>query len=371
MHIRLLALGTRGDAQPYLALALGLKAAGFNVSIGTTSDFEDFIASYDIPVQTSSVNVREFMTQAATKKEKIAARKAIVQQMLDDMPALVGDADALIYSPASAMGAPHVAEKRGIPSILGLLQPYLHPTGEFPVIGLPVLPFGTGYNRFSYSVFHSLLWQPMKKTVNAWREESLGLPPMTTNPVRQLIENGMFTLYGFSPSVVPKPTNWGENICITGYWFLNQEADYQPPTDLLEFLLAGEPPVYIGFGSMSSKQPEETAKIVLDAIEQAGVRGVIASGWQGLSASDVPDNVLVIDHAPHDWLFPKMAAVVHHGGAGTTAAGLRAGVPSVIVPTRGDQPFWGNVFMNWALALNRFRAKNSTPMTWLLPSGRL
>lgn len=341
MHIRLLAMGTRGDVQPYLALALGLKAAGYTVSIGTTSDFEDFVASYGIEVQVNSVNVREFMTQAATRKEKIAARKALVQNMLDEMPTLIGDADAIIYSPAASMGAPHVAEKRGIPAIIALLQTYLHPTSDFPVIGLPALPLGGGYNRFSYSIFHSLLWQPMKKTINAWRENSLGLPPAAQNPIKGIIESDVPTLYGFSPSVVSNPADWGEHIKITGYWFLDQSADYAPPDDLAEFLAVGDPPVYIGFGSMSSKAPEETAEIVLSAIKQAGVRGIIASGWHGLSASNVPENIMVIEHAPHDWLFPKMAAVVHHGGAGTTAAGLRAGVPSILVPTRGDQPFWG------------------------------
>lgn len=341
MHIRLLAMGTRGDVQPAVALALGLKAAGIDVSIGTTLGFQDFVSQYDIPVQTTQVDVKAFMTKAGTRKEKIAARKAIVQQMLDDMPALVGEADALIYSPAAAMGAPHVAEQRGIPSILSMLQPYLHPTGEFPVIGLPALPLGAGYNRWTYSVFHSLLWLPMRKTINQWRVDSLGLPPLRHNPIKHLIEQHTPTLYGFSPQILSKPDEWGDHTRITGYWFLDQPDDWQPSAELQQFLDNGDAPVYIGFGSMSSKHPEQLADTVLSALKIAGVRGIVSAGWRGLSTTSTSDDVLFIDSVPHDWLFPRMAAVVHHGGAGTTAAGLRGGVPSIVVPVRGDQPFWG------------------------------
>lgn len=341
MNIRLLAFGTRGDVQPYLALALGLKDAGDDVSMATTSDFKEFVESYDIPVVTSKVNIREFMTQSAnSNSDKKPSRMEVFRQFLEDAPNAIEGADFIIYSPASSMAAPHIAEKFGIPSMLGLLQPYLHPTSEFPVIGLPRLPFGGGYNRWTYSVFRSLLWLPMKKVINEWRVNTLGLPPAKSNIISKLVKDKIPTLYGWSPSVLPKPKDWGEHLHVTGYWFLKAQAGYQPSQELVDFINAGSPPVYVGFGSMSNKNAEHDAEIVLSALRQAGVRGIIASGWHGLKTSDINDDILVIDDAPHDWLFPQMSAVIHHGGAGTTAAGLKSGVPSIIVPTRGDQPFW-------------------------------
>jgi sterol 3beta-glucosyltransferase len=127
---------------------------------------------------------------------------------------------------------------------------------------------------------------------------------------------------------------------VTGYWFLDHPPDWQPPADLVDFLESGPPPIYVGFGSMPSRDPEKICRIVLHALRQSGQRGVIATGWEGLSQSDLPDEVFVIEAVPHDWLFPRMAAVVHHGGAGTTGAGLRAGVPNIVVPISNDQPFW-------------------------------
>jgi sterol 3beta-glucosyltransferase len=130
---------------------------------------------------------------------------------------------------------------------------------------------------------------------------------------------------------------------VTGYWFLGQSGDWQPPAHLLRFLEAGAPPVYVGFGSMSGTSGQERARIVVEALAKAGQRGVLVSGWGGLQADELPEDILMLDNVPHDWLFPHTAAVVHHGGAGTTAAGLRAGKPTVICPFIADQPFWGSV----------------------------
>jgi len=341
VNIRLLAFGTRGDVQPYLALALGLKRVGYDVSMATTSDFKDFVEKYNIPVLTSKVNIRDFMTQSASSdnKEKPSRMEAF-RQFLADAPNTIDGADFIIYSPASSMAAPHIAEKMGIPSMLGLLQPYLHPTSEFPVIGLPRLPLGGGYNRWTYSVFQSLLCLPMKKVINEWRMTTLGLPPAKLNVMSRLVHEKVPTMYGWSSTVLGKPKDWGDHLYVTGYWSLESQDDYDPSSELCEFLQAGSPPVYVGFGSMSNKHAEQDAEIVLSSLRKAEVRGIIASGWDGLKTADVGDDVLVIDGAPHDWLFPQMSAVIHHGGAGTTAAGLKAGVPSIIVPTRGDQPFW-------------------------------
>jgi UDP:flavonoid glycosyltransferase YjiC (YdhE family) len=148
-------------------------------------------------------------------------------------------------------------------------------------------------------------------------------------------------LYGFSSAVIAKPPDWGPDVHVTGYWFLGLGSEWQPPAGLNEFLQAGSRPLYIGFGSLSSRNPEATAELVLAALASTGRRAVVLSGWGGLKPAELPDTVFMVDSIPHAWLFPQMAAVIHHGGAGTTAAGLRAGAPSIVIPFFGDQPFWG------------------------------
>ncbi len=148
-------------------------------------------------------------------------------------------------------------------------------------------------------------------------------------------------LGAYSPAILPHPADWPDSFHVAGYFFLDDPADWQPSPALSAFLEAGEPPVYFGFGSMSGRSPEKLASLILEALAKSGQRGLLLTGWGGLRAEQTPENVFVLESAPHSWLFPRMAAVVHHGGAGTTAEGLRAGVPEVIVPFAFDQFFWG------------------------------
>jgi sterol 3beta-glucosyltransferase len=148
-------------------------------------------------------------------------------------------------------------------------------------------------------------------------------------------------LSAYSNSIIPHPGDWSENIHITGYFFLDSEEDWHPPSELIQFLNSGKKPIYIGFGSMGGQEPEKLANIILGALEKSNQRGVLVTGWGGIKTKFTSENIIILDKAPHRWLFPQMAAVVHHGGAGTTAEVLRAGVPSVIIPFILDQPFWG------------------------------
>jgi sterol 3beta-glucosyltransferase len=148
-------------------------------------------------------------------------------------------------------------------------------------------------------------------------------------------------LYGYSPAVLPKPEDWDDSLHVTGYWFLDSPSDWQPPAALVDFLKAGPPPVYAGFGSMAGSDPDALSAMVVEALARVKQRGILASGWGGLAHANLPDHVIAVESVPHDWLFPQMAAVVHHGGAGTTATGLRVGVPSIVVPFLADQFFWG------------------------------
>jgi sterol 3beta-glucosyltransferase len=171
----------------------------------------------------------------------------------------------------------------------------------------------------------------------------LGLPPRGkfADELRHTDGRPVHALYSYSPHVIPTPADWPPTSVATGYWFLQADSQWKPAPDLMRFLESGTPPVYIGFGSIAGTDPEAKARTVLDALRLSGQRGLIASGWGGLKPADLPTSVFMIDEAPHDWLFPCVSAVVHHGGAGTTAAGLRAGKPTVICPFFGDQPFWG------------------------------
>ncbi|HRE28351.1 MAG TPA: glycosyltransferase [Anaerolineales bacterium] len=184
-------------------------------------------------------------------------------------------------------------------------------------------------------------------TTNDFRVKTLGLRPLSAfaDPTRLPDGSPMTVLYPYSSHLVPVPDDFPANVHVTGYWFLDAEPGWQPSEALQRFLESGPPPVYIGFGSMGGMRPKQRTQAVLEALAATGQRGLLASGWGGLGAADLPENVHMLSAAPHDWLFPRMNAIVHHGGAGTTAAALRAGRPSVICPFLGDQPFWG-----WAVA---------------------
>jgi sterol 3beta-glucosyltransferase len=188
-------------------------------------------------------------------------------------------------------------------------------------------------------VMLQVIWQWYRPFINAFRQQ-LGLDPTSVSRFyRALYETPMLSAY--SPRLIPHPDDWPANLQLTGYFFLDSQPDWQPSPALQHFLDAGDPPIYIGFGSMGGTNPESLADILLAALEKSGQRGLVLSGWGGLRLERVPESVFIADTVPHRWLFPRMAAVVHHGGAGTTAEGLRAGVPNVIVPFILDQPFWG------------------------------
>jgi sterol 3beta-glucosyltransferase len=178
--------------------------------------------------------------------------------------------------------------------------------------------------------------------VNECRREILGLMPLAPRFFRDLDISRLPIVYGFSPNILPAPDDWGEWLKVSGQWFMDDEPDWQPPGDLLHFLDAGVPPIYVGFGSMVDKQIKRVTPIVLQALNRTGQRGILLGGWGGLGQADLPRSVFYIESVPHSWLFPRVSAVVHHGGAGTTATGLRYGKPTVVVPFFADQPFWGH-----------------------------
>jgi UDP:flavonoid glycosyltransferase YjiC (YdhE family) len=242
---------------------------------------------------------------------------------------------------ATGLGALEASAVRGIPSAMAYLFP-MTATRAWPMIWFPWrFSLGGWYNRLTHSLMSGLLWQVGGAMANRWRKQ-LGLKPWRSyaealNYARQI---GTPNLYGYSPHLLPKPPDWDEHEHLTGYWFLEPPPAWQPPADLLEFLDSGPPPVYIGFGSLSLRDGADKTQPILRALEISGQRSVLLTGWGGLTPLSAPPNVLFVEDVPHAWLFPRMAAVMHHGGAGSTGAGLRAGVPSLITPFAGDQLLW-------------------------------
>jgi hypothetical protein len=213
-----------------------------------------------------------------------------------------------------------------------------------PLANIKVTNVDPGYTNFmSYPLVEMMTWQGLGDLINRFRKKVLWLDEVSTLwAPGQLYRLKVPYTYMWSPSLVPKPKDWGPEVDISGYVFLDLASSFKPPEDLVKFLEAGPPPVYIGFGSIVVDDPDQFTELIFEAVKQAGVRALVSKGWGGFgSNSDTPDNVYMLENTPHDWLFPRVSAVVHHGGAGTTAAGLKCGKPTMIVPFFGDQPFWG------------------------------
>jgi sterol 3beta-glucosyltransferase len=352
MKITILTVGSRGDIQPFVALGLGLQQAGHHVTVCTSQNFQAFVEGYGLPyayMNADLIGLTETPEGKAVMEGKsqlsmLKQVKPLLRKMLDDEWTAVQQTtpDLLIYHPKT-LGAYHLAEKLGIPAVMSLALPLYSPTREFPILLVGSKNLGGWLNKQSYNMLAGVTL-PYAGMINEWRKEALGLPPRSRFANELVQPNGRPTptLYAYSPHVVPNPSDWPNNTCATGYWFLDAQKEWQPPNDLATFLEAGAPPVYIGFGSMAGKNPERLGQVAIKALQKSGQRGLLASGWGGLKASHLPDNIFMLESAPHDWLFPRVAAVVHHGGSGTTGAGLRAGKPTLICPFIADQPFWGH-----------------------------
>jgi sterol 3beta-glucosyltransferase len=359
MRIAVIAVGSRGDVQPHIALAVGLQAAGHDVRVVTHTLFEKLIRQLGLDFFPLAGNPRDIveneMGQAwlgsggnsllfFQRFSRLA--EPLIQQVMLDCWNACQDLELMVFSPLALCAASSVAEKLGVPYWIGAGQP-LTPTVAFPSPFFPAAPtwlsFGRKrYNWLTHTLSARLFWQLIGPLVNKARGDILNLPEFPGQWLyEQMSKKGFPILYYFSPSVLPLPADWSKKNQVTGYWFLEDKTDWQPPTALVDFLAAGPAPVYVGFGSMNTRNPEEMTEIVVRALVSAKQRGILVSGWGGTGNADLPDEVFKIDAVPHSWLFPQMAAVVHHGGAGTMAASLWAGVPSVMVPFFGDQPFWG------------------------------
>lgn len=359
MHLVIVTSGSRGDVQPYLALARRAAAAGHRVTLATHAIFEPWIRSNGINFRSlhgdpermlGNPGARAWLADGSLSGLWQFAREfgrdfpALFEGLLRDIVTVTADADMVLYG-AVCLAAAQLHETRGLPVMGGFMQP-LTPTDAFPAAGLtyrePQSIWDRRRNHLSHVVSEQLLWQPSRRTVNRWRQRELNATPVSLlGPFAAQRSASYPVCYAYSPSVLPAPDDWPPWIAPTGWWFLD-EPDFQPSPALAAFLAAGEAPVTIGFGSMTPQDGEWLTRTVLGACERAGCRAILLQGWGALGDTALPSWAHVEKEVPHSWLFARSSALVHHGGAGTTGAALRSGRPSLVVPLGFDQQFWGS-----------------------------
>lgn len=353
MKITILLIGTRGDVQPYVALGKGLQQKGYAVKIAAPLNFKSFIENQALEYAPIRVNLKELMASSQASdflnkgknplkffKNFKKITDPLVQMAFDDLWAAAQGSDALIYS-IMTFPAHFMAKDLGIPAFGSCLQPLVK-TSTFPS---PILPIAQKWNktinRWSHQTVYQLYWLFTKSAIQKWRARH-GLSPVSSHhPFKEIMNGELPFLCGISDFVLPKPNDWTNNIHNTGYWYLNQNTEWQPPKALEHFLNNGEKPICIGFGSMNDKNIHRMYEEAVEIADKQKVRAILLTGWSSQKAGlETNENIYVAEAMPHSWLLPKVKAVVHHGGAGTSAAAMKAGIPSIIVPFFFDQHFW-------------------------------
>jgi len=346
--------GSRGDVAPYTGVGVRLQEAGYRVAVATHARFGGLVRDCglelrplppdDDPFRADTGGAgRTFQAGLSSVRSNVRLAADLIRQLAAGIAdAATQGADVLLLSTTVAPFGWHVAESLGTPSMGTYLQP-ASPTRHWaPAFMTGERSLGPWGNRAAARVALRAIDAVIARPTRRLRAE-LGLPALHPRALRRRLEDEAWPIcYGFSPTVLPRPRDWRDRLDVVGYWWPAAADRWTPPRQLVDFLAAGPPPVFVGFGSMGHGRARELSELVSAALRRAGVRGVIQAGAAGLAAPASGDDILAIGDAPHAWLFPRMAALVHHAGAGTAAAGLRAGVPAVLVPFGSDQPFWAN-----------------------------
>ncbi len=360
MNITIFSIGTQGDVRPFIALGLGLQAAGHKVCIASGKTCKDLVINHGLRYAPLTADFFELMAKdprAIQRGLNPLALMNTARKHLKDMGrhwaeeglAAAKDAELLLGNGMMAVLANSLGEALNIPTVETHLQP-VTPCPDIPPMMLtpPSKPRNGRVNEWLYHLLRVITWRMLSAAYSPVRK-ALQLPalPWYGPYYQQKIEDRRI-LYGYSPALLPRSRHWPAGVQVTGNWFLNGESQWQPSAELEQFLATGDKPIYIGFGSMLSDDTDNLSALIYEAVAESGRRAIIATGWGGLKAKfNNNPNILVIEAAPHDWLFPKVCVAVHHGGAGTTAATIRVGIPSVVIPFFGDQPFWA-----WRLEQN-------------------
>ncbi|KAH8114206.1 glycosyltransferase family 1 protein [Phellopilus nigrolimitatus] len=366
MNIVIMIVGSRGDVQPFLALGKKLLKDGHRVRIATHNTFRSFVTENGLEFFNIGGDPEDLMSymvknpglvpglESLTNGD-IKRKRTMLIEMLegcwnacseaDPETGRTFAADSIISNPP-AFAHVHCAEALGIPLSLSFTMPWCATTDfPHPLVNVKQTNAKKGLtNYLTYALTDHMTWQGLGDIIDEFREKSLGLQALSVRHGPGILDKLKIPwTYCMSPALVPKPKDWKNHIDLVGFYFLDLSTNYTPPADLAAFLAAGPPPIYIGFGSIVIDDPQALTSIIFQAVARAGVRALVSAGWGGLGSGTVPENIFILGNVPHDWLFDKVSAVCHHGGAGTTAIGLSMGKPTIVVPFFGDQPFWGNM----------------------------
>ncbi|MBO8195291.1 glycosyltransferase family 1 protein [Streptomyces oryzae] len=368
MRVAVMTAGSRGDIAPYTGLAHGLAEAGHEVTVATHGTFGPLVRATGAGFQPLPVDPRAELesekgralhdSHSGPGKLVQLARMAreLVGEMAPPLVALARESDVLLLSSSLAPLGRAIGAGLGVPTMGVYLQP-LHPTAAFGPSVLGGRSFGPVGNRLAGHAVNAAVEQIFADTVRTTARDLLGLPGGVLrrgglrHAGRRARERRHWPVqHGFSPVVVPRPRDWRPGLSVCGYWWPYDPPRARLPAYVEKFLAAGPPPVFVGLGSATVPDPEATSDLLVRALRAAGLRGVVQRGWAGLRTRDAGGELLTVDEVPHALLFPRMAAVVHHCGAGTTAAGLRAGVPAVPVPVQFDGGFWARRLVSLGVA---------------------
>lgn len=355
MRVLIVTSGSLGDVAPYTGLATRLQAAGHQVAIATEDRFAGWIRARGVECRPLGLDLDVMLATPdgagdggshalGTERQELASDLTQVPGFIHQLGQALAsvmqrstDVDLVVLSTAATPIGWHVAEALDQPTIGAYVTP-MHPTRAFPATFILRKTLGSWANRATTRAWLATIDQIYRRTTRELREH-LGLPPLSSGVLRRRLERRRWpVLYGFSPTVVPRPPDWRPGLEVVGYWWPARPHGWEPPADLVDFLDAGPSPVFVGFGSLGSGRGEDLVDTALAALRKVGARGVVQAGGADHPVAD--DDVVTIGDVPYDWLMPRLAAVVHHGGAGTAAAGLRAGLPAVAIPLAVDTPFW-------------------------------
>jgi sterol 3beta-glucosyltransferase len=357
MKITILTYGSAGDVVPYIALALGLMDRSHEVILAAPQNFELLIKDHKIhymPLHGDTQALIEselglkWMAAGDTKsffKELSSLFYNIRYELQRDTMAACQESQAIIIGTLMINFGTTLSEKLKIPFLIANVNPTSVSTKAFPhyVVTHKVLPFGF-LNALTYKIAFNSYSKQTRNQINEWRS-SLGLQATETNVFNQTKQLKVPVLLGYSANLLPKPSDWGQHIGVTGVWKINSgnKSAEGPPEEFAQWIRAGSPPVYFGFGSMPILNPSEIQNMVSEICEETGVRAIINAGWSKFERTpgSVNDKVYLIKHANLEWLFPQCSIIVHHGGIGTTHLSLESGVPTIICSIFADNPLWG------------------------------
>ncbi len=385
-RIRLISVGSRGDLQPYLAILLELQRRGHQVTLIGSVNFQAVAEAHAVPFLplpgdfTTLLNSEAGLALMQGKPVRLIS-DALLRELLETAHAAMEGTDLLLVSPLCLWGY-HLAEATGCRLVV--LSPVpITATGDFPFLGFPASPPSkTGgrtrrrlrrrLNRSSYRLVSLLKWRQDSRVIQAFRRERLGLKPLPwggaqsrRTPPAHLVDPPVLHL--ISCQVLPRPVDWKASASLTGFCFLEPRSahgailptPYSPDRDLTAFLENGPAPFYAGFGSMITRDPEALAAVVVEASQLAGARLILSPGWgRVVPRAALPADVFLLEECPHSWLFPRVQAAIHHGGAGTTATTLRYGIPSTVVAFFADQPAWGRTLERLGVSPATHRLKS-------------